>query len=426
MSADQTDPSQAPAARKLPGSFGLFYGWVIVAVLGVAGGVGMGMGLLNIGLFIKPMGDDLGISRALFGWAQTLRQVGGALTSPLYGTLVDRFGSRLLLPLAVVITGLSMIYLGTVESGTGLLIALALIGVAGYSVPGAIITSVPVMKWFEASRGKAMAVVSVFTLVGSMIFLPLTQYLIDTLGWRDAWTVLAVVGMTLVVPIAAIFLRRQPEDFGLEPDGSAAGDDPEASFDRNHQWTLAAARQTRAFWLLIVLFALNAGSIATIGLHRIPEFMERGLSPMWVAGATAVDAVLASCASIVTGLIAHRFAITRLTAIGFLLLAVSSALTIWANTIPSMLASMALFGVGIGIVMQAQNLVWPEFFGRLHVGQIRGFALPATLIASAVGAPLAGYVFDVTGSYEPVWWVAVVLMLAAAWLSMVVKAPPAP
>ena len=89
-----------------------FYGWVIVFVMGASGAVSMAMGSLNFGLFIKPMGDDLGIGRAAFGWAQTARQGAGALSSPIIGPLLDRFGSRAMLPFAAAVTGSGDVWSG--------------------------------------------------------------------------------------------------------------------------------------------------------------------------------------------------------------------------------------------------------------------------------------------------------------------------
>ena len=91
-----------------------FYGWIIVFVMAVASAVSMGMGSLNFGLYIKPMGDSLGISRAAFGWSTTVRNAGSALTSPLLGSLLDKHGARWILAISTLITGLCMIGLSHV------------------------------------------------------------------------------------------------------------------------------------------------------------------------------------------------------------------------------------------------------------------------------------------------------------------------
>jgi len=393
--------------------------------MGIAGAVSMGMCLFNFGLFIKPMGDELGLSRATFGWAQTVRQVAGATSSPVLGRLVDRYGSRLLLPASVLLTGAAMIGMSYAQTDAHLLIAIGVVGFSGYAIPGALLTNVPVMKWFEHNRGRAMGLVSALSLIGGMVFLPLTQELIDRVGWRDAWFYLALLGITIVVPGVVIFVRRQPEDFGLLPDGATADSYTANATSDEQPYTATEAIRTRSFWVLAMIFTLMSISIASIGLHRIPEFMDRGLSPAWVAWAMALDSVLAGVASVATGLLANRVGIRRLGAVGFGLLAAACYLTIVAQDLWLMALSMAVFGLGIGVTMQMQNLIWPAFFGRAHVGSIRGVVMPITLVVSALSAPFAGYVYDTTGSYTPVWWAAVGLMSLGGLLSLSVRRPPA-
>ena len=154
-----------PNSRDAGGNKGLYYGWVIVSVMATAGAVSMAMGSLNFGLFIKPMGDSLGIGRAWFGWAQTVRQVSSALTSPPVGWLIDRYGSRVMLPVAAIVTACAMIGLSfmteaasvivdagatvglaftNITTAAGFMVAMfAVMGLVGMSGPGALVTSVP-------------------------------------------------------------------------------------------------------------------------------------------------------------------------------------------------------------------------------------------------------------------------------------------
>src|SRR5438045_3243562 len=160
-------------------STGLYYGWIIVGTMAVTAAVSMALGGLNYGLFIKPMGDELGIGRALFGWLQSARQVASALTAPLVGSLLDRFGARVLLAVAALITGGAMGTLSLITDGWQLIALFALTGLVGLNGPGALVTSVPVTRWFVRQRGKAMAMASLGIPVGGVVFVPLTQVFID-------------------------------------------------------------------------------------------------------------------------------------------------------------------------------------------------------------------------------------------------------
>ena len=408
-----------------------YYGWMIVIVMASAGAVSMAMGSLNFGLFIKPMGDELGIGRAYFGWAQTARQVSSSVTSPTVGWLLDRFGSRILLPVAAVVTGGAMITLAFISSNWHLVALFAVMGLVGMSGPGALVTSVPILKWFVRRRGAAVAFVGLGIPVGAMVFVPLTQYFIDAWGWRTAWIVLAILGISIIVPLSLIFLRRRPEDMDLLPDGLPPRAKPVNELDTSEEplegleisWTARNAMRTLPFWSLVVVFSMVALAIGTVAVHRIAAFMDRGLDPTLVSLATAFDAVCAGVATFAFGMLVRWVSVRILGAVGFCLLGLASVMTIYADYTSLMFISMAVFGLGIGGMMFLQNFVWADYFGREYVGSIRGVVAPITLTVGGIGPPLAGYVRDWTGSYNSVWWGGVCLMFLAALLILATTAP---
>ena len=403
-----------------------FYGWIIVGVMAATGAVSMGMGSLNFGLFIKPMGDELGIGRAAFGWAQTARQGASSATSPLIGWLLDRYGSRVMLPVAALATGVAMIGLAYTASSWHLIVLFVVMGLVGMSGPGALVTTVPVLKWFVRNRGKAVAFVGLGIPIGALLFIPLTQVLINEIGWRGAWLVLASIGICVIVPLALIFVRRQPEDLGMDPDGGIppASDLREGSAQRDEvSWTVREAFRSSTLWRLVIVFSMVQLATGTVALHRIPAFMDRGMDPTLISFATAFDAVCAGGSTFLFGMLASKIPGRFLGAFGFMMLATASVLTIYATELPVMFVSMAIFGVGIGGMMFLNNYIWADYFGRAHVGGIRGIVNPINLVVGGIGAPAAGYVRDITGSYDPAWWIGVALMSAAALLTLLTGMP---
>jgi MFS family permease len=410
----------------------VFYGWVIVAVMAATSAASMAMGTLNFGLFVKPMGEELGIGRAVFGWAQTTRQVTSALTSPLVGALIDRFGSRLLLAGAALITGSALAGLGFITAGWQLVALFAVMGLVGMSGPGALVTTVPVAKWFVRQRGRAMAFASLGFPLGAVVFIPLTQLLIERYGWRNAWMLLAAAGTGMIVPLSLAFVRRAPEDLGLMPDGglpvTAAVTDADPPPEPNalpeeQAWTPREALRTASFWQLTAAFSIVMLAVSSVGIHRIPHFMDRGLDPRLVSYATALDAVASGVSMFVMGMLVQRLPSRFLGAAGFALLAVATAFTTLAHTAPAMFLAMATFGAGIGGLFLLQNYVWADYFGRVHLGRIRGVVMPITLIASGIGAPLSGYIRDATGTYTGMWLAGIVLCLTGAGL-LALTPPP--
>lgn len=408
----------------------LFYGWVIVGVMGAAGALSMAMGTLNYGLFIKPMGDDLGIGRSVFGWAQTMRQVASAVTSPLVGSLIDRFGSRVLLAVSAAITGAALAGLGLINHGWQLVVLFTLMGVVGMSGPGALVTSVPVAKWFVRKRGQAMSYMSLGIPVGGVLFIPLTQVLIDGRGWREAWVILAAMGVAVIVPLSLLFVRRQPEDMGLVPDGAplplgAAGTAPPPADHGERTYTREQALRSPVFWQLTFVFSLVGFALNTVAVHRIPHFVDQGLEPRLVSYATALDAAAAGLSLFGMGLFADRVPARFLGAIGYGIVTLAVLFTTIATTAPLMFLAMFTFGAGIGGLILVQNYVWADYFGRAHLGSIRGVVTPITLLMGGLGAPLAGYIRDATGSYTSIW-VAAMLLFVVGTLVLVFTPPPSP
>jgi MFS family permease len=408
----------------------VYYGWIIVAVMATTGALSMAMGTLNFGLFIKPMGDDLGIGRATFGWAQTVRQGMSALTSPIVGGLIDRFGSRVLLAVSAGITGVALAALSLTQAGWQIVALFAVMGVVGMSGPGALVTTVPVAKWFVRQRGKAMSYMSLGIPLGAVIFAPLSYLLIEAFGWRTAWVILAAIGAGLVIPLSLIFIRRQPEDMGLLPDGDPPhGERAVGSRDmtplhvEERSWTREEAMRTVTFWKLAATFSIVMLGISSVGVHRIPHFMDKGLDPGIVSLATALDAICAGISMFTIGMLGDRVAPRYLGALGFCILSVAIFLTIIGETVPVMFLAMITFGFGIGGLVFLQNYLWAAYFGRVHLGSIRGTVMPITLLFGGIGAPLAGYVHDATGTYSGIWAAGLVLMLVGA-VVLVFTPPP--
>jgi MFS family permease len=405
----------------------VYYGWVIVAVMAVVAGLTMALGTLNFGLFIKPMGDDLGIGRGAFGWAQSGRQLGSAVGAPFIGALVDRHGSRVLLPVAALVVGVALGGLAAVTEAWQIVALFVVMGVVGIGGPGSLITTVPVTKWFVRERGRALAYSMIGGAVGGLIFVPVTQLLIESIGWRGAWVALAAMGAGLIVPLGLIFLRRQPEDIGLRPDGALApvgGSSATPAMADERSWTRAEALRSGTFWRLVAIFTAAIFAMGTIALHRIAAFADAGLDPLVVSFATALDAGAAGLASLATGMLTRRVPGRFIGSAGFGILAVASALTVVTTTHAMVFVSMVAFGLGIGVVMVMQSFIWASYFGRAHLGSITGAVLPITLIVGGAGAPLAGYVRDWTGSYDPIWLLAIAVLALAA-LALAFTPPPA-
>ena len=387
-----------------------FYGWVVVGTLFAINVVAMGMGTANFGLFLKPMGQSLGSSRTLFGWLQTIRMISGATVGPVIGKIVDRFGPRVLIAIAGLMTGLCVVGLGLADSSWQLLTLFAIMGIFSVTGTGSLLTSVPAAKWFIRYRGRAIALTSLGIPVGAVFFVPFSQMLIDDFGWRNTWIGLGIFGSCAVVPLSLLFLRREPEDMGLLPDGDKSPDGGSSSAQTNgnspgeYSWSLHDALRTTTLWRLVVVFGCSTLGMGSYGLHRIAFFIDRGFDSQLVAYASSMEAAIAGVTVFFIGLVLERVAPRVIGALAFWGVAVGITIGIFSYTPRDLLISHTIWGISAGILIVLQNYIWAYYFGRNALGAIRGFIMPATLFFGGIGPPLAGFVKETTGSYVLMWW----------------------
>ncbi|MBM3942484.1 MAG: MFS transporter [SAR202 cluster bacterium] len=389
----------------------------------------MATGTLSLGLFVIPMGDALGMTRADFGWLQTTRRVASGVTSFAVGKLLDRHGPRVYMVLAALAIGLCLLAISRITAAWQFMVLFGIMGLTGLAAPNSLVTSVPVAKWFRRNRGKALALAVMGSGTGGIIFLPVTQSLLGSLGWRTTWIVLALIFVAITIPLAAFFLRRQPEDMGLRVDGDlpeGAGSAGGRSHAQGEEavWTVRQAMHTSAFWKLLVLFGAAGLANGSAGLHRIPYWIEQGINPQVVSFAFAADAAGAASMAFIAGMLVDRFPVRFVGAASYIGFVVAMYLMLVGHNAYYMFGSTIIYGLSVGAGMILQSYIFAAYYGRAFLGAIRGIVMPVTLVAAGIGGPLSGYLRDITGSYGSSWWGILIIYLVSA-VVMITVLPPA-
>lgn len=394
----------------------------------------MATGTLNYGLFVLPMQRELALSRATFGWMQTTRRLSAGALSVAVGWLIDRYGSRAYIPVAALMIGGCLILVGMSHHAWQFILLFALVGVSGLAAPNGIVTSVPVAKWFVRKRGRALALSTAGLGISGIVFLPVTQWLIDSYGWRSSWQILALLFMVISIPASALFLRRQPEDMGLRVDGDppdAPDDDapfPELPGSTGDEtvWTVRQAFRTATMWKLIAVFALSGVAQGGASFHRIPYFVEKAYDPQLVSWSFAADAGGAAALALVSGWLADRIPIRFLAVASFSGFVVAILMMIYVASAQMMFLSTTVFGCSVGIGMIVHSYIFAAYYGRAFLGAIRGIVMPINLLSAGVGAPLVGYLHDHTGSYLAAWWTLLAIYGLSAALVLTAGPPRQP
>ncbi len=405
-----------------------YYGWVIVGALFSVNVALHASANFTFGVFLKPMSEDLEVSRGAISFLQTARMLSGGLTALFIGRLLDRHGARLMLPIAAVIIGVAMISLRWAGDFWAIVLLFMVIGGAGLAGPGALMTSVPLAKWFIRKRGRATAIAAAGLGIGGVAFAPIHQSLIDSFGWRAAWTISGVILIAIIVPAGLLFVRRSPEDHGLLPDGERPFEPSEETptepvAAREEQWTPREALHTATMWKLLGAYMAISLAMGGFMVHRIPFWEDRGFDRGLIAWSFSLDALIFSGSILAAGVLVDRFPVRLVAAVATLFQIGGILFSLAFDSTFGLFATAVSVGLGAGTNAVVQIHIWPTYYGRRFVGTIRGIVVPTTLIGVGFSPPLYGFIFDSAGTYVPAFWMGVGLIaLAAALLAS--AAPP--
>jgi MFS transporter, OFA family, oxalate/formate antiporter len=245
------------------------------------------------------------------------------------------------------------------------------------------------------------------------------QQLIVGWGWRSAWMVLGLFTMATGIVPALLLMARRPEDLRLEPDPGPARSGhakaigskdlidprgkPDVRISGEWQFTLAQALRTQAFWVLAVFSATGFMVQAGVSLHQVGHYIRQGLPGPSAAIMASVFALAQVPGGLLWSAITRHIPVRYVLAISGLCVALGASGTALSSTLTWGILSAAIIGGGVGGLHLLLRLAWADYYGRQHLGAIRGITLPVQIGGQAVGPITAGFVFDATGSYHIVF-----------------------
>ena len=378
-------------APRLP----FYYGWVVLGCLCLVGFARQGPAVAVLSVFVMPMTEAFGWSRASIAGAVSLGGLLAAFVSPMLGSFLDRRGPRLILVLAVLATGLSTMALSVAPS-LAVFYALFVFARLVWASPFDLGLYAAVNNWFVARRTFATAVTTLFQMLGLVALPIIAQLAMLDGGWRRGWLAVGTTVLAVGFLPVWLFLVRRPEDLGLQPDHAKPG---AAAVADEPRFSRAEALRTRAFWLLSLYTALVYPVQAGVSLHQAAHLIERGLTPIAAATVISVFSTMSAVSGFGLGFLPRRLPLRYAMAVAAGLMAIGCFLLIGVATVHAAYFAAGLFGLGIGGLMTLLPVAWADYFGRHSFGAIRGVVLSVQTLAQAAGPVLSGVLRDWSGSY---------------------------
>lgn len=392
-----------------------FYGYVILALcfanMIVMRGVNGAFGVYYLALL-----EEFSWSRSDGATIASANFFVYAIASPLVGLAFDRFGPRLLMPLGAFLVGAGLVASSFAASLLGMYLSYGIITALGQGALSFVGHNALISFWFVRRRATAIGIASMGQGVGALVMVPLTQILIDNVGWR--WTYVATGSLLLLilVPANAIFQRRAPQDVGQFPDGDSSS--PAQNPDRRstkhageRDWTLGEAVRSFPFWCITVGHLALGTALFLINTHAIAHFVAVGYEKLAASFYFGLIGFIRIGATIIWGSLSDRLGrskayglattVTALGVVGMIVMTFGAPLWLVYLTI-------ALYGIGHSAGNPTYGAVIGDIFSGRKIGLIFGFLEISFGFGSAFGSWIGGYLFDTNGTYA--WSFAVCLL----------------
>ena len=373
--------------------------------------VTLAMGIRHgIGLWLQPVTQAHGWTRETFAFAIAIQNLAWGVTGVLAGMAADRFGAFRVIVVGAVAYSLGLIGMAYADTSlvfaltAGLLIGVAQSGTTYAVVYGVIGRNVPADK-----RSWAMGVTAAAGSFGQFLMVPTEGFLINQFGWQQALVLLGFAAL-LIAPMA----------WGLREPGF--GGSAQTKREQSILHAIREAFETPSFKLLMAGYFVCGFQVVFIGVHMPSYLKDKGLSPEVASYALALIGLFNVFGTYTAGVLGQRIAKRKILAFIYLARAAAISLFLLAPLTP---VSVYVFASVMGLLwlstVPVTNALVAQIFGVAHLSMLSGFVFFSHQIGSFLGVWLGGYLYDKTGSYDSVWYIAIALGVAAALINLPIR-----
>lgn len=380
------------------------------------------------GLLIDPLHDEFGWSRGTIGAAVSVNLALYGLTAPFAAALMDRFGIRRVVAVALTVIAAGAGLTVFMDSAWQLMLCWGLLVGLGSGSMALAFAATVTNRWFTERRGLVTGILTAASASGQLIFLPVLSWLVEHHGWRPAAVTVALAALA-VVPFVWLLLRDHPADVGLAPYGSDTYVEkpaPVPGAAARALKVLVRAVRTGPFWLLAGTFAIcGASTNGLIQTHFVPAAHDHGMPMTAAAGLLAVIGIFDVVGTIFSGWLTDRFESRRLLATYYALRGISLLflpMLLAPSIHPPMLFFIVFYGLDWVATVPPTLALCREHYGE-DSAIVFGWVLASHQVGAAVVAFLGGLARDAFGSYDMVWYGSGALCAVAALMALVIRRP---
>ncbi len=386
----------------------MFYGWRIVGGVFIAQMFITGFMTYSFGLFMVPLQEAFGATRAQVNLGMTAVTLAGLLASPIIGVLADKFSMRALMGAGAVIFAAGL-YGQSLTTSIWQFVAVFGLSICLASLLlGPLTGSTTLSRWFSRRRGRALGIAAVGTSVGGLVLPVVIGYWIASAGWREALQYLSLAVAVIVLPVVVAVIRSHPGELGLHPDGDAP--DPDASARSAPAIGLGQIVRHPAYWYIGLSIGILFSVYSALMANLVAYAQGVGIS---LEAASALMTVIAGAGltgKILFGMAADRMSKRLALWLAMALVFAGVLMLFMEPGYMLMVVACTSIGLAAGGMLPVWGAMLAEVFGVVSYGRVMGLMNPLITMLVMPGFVITGYLFDTTGSYQSAFVMYLVLL----------------
>lgn len=409
----------------------MYYGWFIVFVVALTQAVSIGILHYSYGLMIVPLSEEFNASRSSMMLGMTAMMGISAVLSPLLGAQLDKRSLRSMMLIGALFMGAGLICLSFVQAVWQFIAIFAVFFSFSVFSLGSPAGSTLVTRWFNRYRGRALGLAALGMSAGGLVLPIITQILIESFGWRMAFSMLGMLLLLFTFPVLLFSIRNSPADKGLLIDGDvgeiknvevAAAVIPAATVN-NTDFSAQILLRQPLFWQIGITMGLTLSVFSSLSTTFALFVIDEGLEPIKAAQAVSLIALCGMLGKILFGYAADKVNLKFGLWGAQLLLVTCLLLLIFSPTLSYqiMMTAAVVLGLASGGLSPVLGVMLARGFGIENYGRVMGNMNLLTMCFILTGPIGAGIIFDITGSYVTAFYLYLGILGFAALISIPIR-----
>jgi sugar phosphate permease len=407
----------------------LFWGWYVAMGAFLILAINYGA-RYSFGVFVKPMAAEYNWSRSVISAGMSIMVLTYGIGGIFAGRLADRIAPRWIITAGAGLMATGLFLTALIREPWQFYLTYGVFGGFGAACLGVVVCNSSVGKWFVRKRGLAIGIASIGVGAGTMATVPLAGYVVKVYGWQLGFVSIGVFVLIIGVGLSQWLMgKTKPEDYGLLPDGGKAEEgspSPPASFTgRPAQSSIKMVLRDSQFWIMVICYSLAVMAEMSAMVHQVAYALDRQIDKVAAAASLGIIGLASIFGRFFFGWLCDRVNDAKYaSAFGFFLMAVGMFLLLETTTVTMLFVYALLFGFGYGSMTALMPFLLADRFGRHILGTSYGMQVFFVMAIGGTSGPMiAGYIYDLTGSYADAWMLNLAVLVIVTFLILTLKKP---